>query len=149
LRFPPIAAAIQSMVDAVAPHGQAIGDALAVPVEPCVHAIATTLEGGSATRVSMSGLPIRTAVEAGFHAVTALIVTSLHDRRAVVEAVLDPVTALVETLFDALAVIGGHDRAGRKQQQCAGQREGHDSHGELPVCRTTLLQVKTPAPDTR
>ena len=134
------------MVDAVAPHGQAIGDALAVPVEPCVHAIATTLEGGSATRVPMSGLPIRTAVEAGFHAVAALIVTSLHDRRAVVEAVLDPVTALVEALF---AVIGGHDRAGRKQQQCAGQREGHDSHGELPVCRTTLLQVKTPAPDTR
>ena len=137
------------MIDAVTAHGQAIGGALAAPVEPRVHAIAAALEGGCAMRVSVSGLPIRTAVEAGFHAVAASIVTSLYDIGAVVEAVLDPVTSLVEMLFDALAVIGCHDRSGRQEHQCAGQREGHDSHGELPVCRTTLLQGKTPALDTR
>jgi len=137
------------MIDAVATHGQAIGDALTASIESGVHAIAPTFECLGAMRVSVSGLPVRTAVEPGFRAVAASVVTSLRDRRAVVQAVVDPVAATVEVLFDALPMVGCHDGAGSQEQQRAGQREGHDSHGELPVCRTTLLQGKTPAPDLR
>jgi len=59
------------------------------------------VERGRATLVSVVGLPVRTAVEAGFDAVAAMIEAPLHDRRAVMQALVDPITAPVEVLADA------------------------------------------------
>ena len=142
LGFQPFTAAIESTVDPVATHRQAMCDAVSAPVEPCIHAVTASFERGSAMEVPKRRLPFRASVEAVFDAVAAAIETSLHDDRALVQVLVDPVTAPVEALFDALAMIGRHEGAGSQEQQRAGQREGQDSHGILLVCRTTLLQGK-------
>lgn len=99
--FPKVTAAVPPTVDPVATHRQAMGDAVAAPIEPRLHAIAAPFERGGAALVSVVGLPVRTAVEAGFDAVAAMIETPLHDRRAVMQALVDPITAPVEMLADA------------------------------------------------
>jgi hypothetical protein len=145
----PFTAAVQPTVDPVTTHRQAACDLVAAPVEPCIHAIAEAFERDSAMQVPKRGLPVRTTVEAGLDPVAATIETSLHDGRALVQALVDPVTAPVQALLDALTMSGCQHSAGSQEQQRAGQRDRHDSHGTLPVCRTTLLQGKTPALDAR
>jgi hypothetical protein len=147
LRFPPLATAVQPTVDPVAAHRQPMCDAVPAPVEPCIHAITAAFERGSPMEVPKRRLPLRAPVEAAFDPVAATIETSLHDDRALVQAVVYPVTAPVEALLDAVATGGRQNSAGSQEQQRAGQRDRHDSHGTLPVRRTTLLQGKTPAAD--
>jgi hypothetical protein len=149
LGFPPFTTAIEPLVDPIATHRQATCDVVAAPVEPHIQPIAALFERDGATRVSVVGLPVSTAVEAGFDAVATSIEPSLRGCRPMVQAAVDAITASVQALFDALAMSGCQHSSGSQEQQRAGQRDRHDSHGTLPVCRKTLLQGKTPALDAR
>jgi hypothetical protein len=134
-----LTAAVQPMVDAIAACGQAMFDAFATAVETMLGAVAATFQACCATFVPERGLVPGAPVQARFDAVAASRHAPFDALAASIHAVLDAVATAVQSMFDAVAAVGGRCRAGRKQQQGAGQRRGKQT------CHAILLPGPTPA----
>jgi hypothetical protein len=126
----------QAVFDPIAACRQALMRAISTAIEPCIHAIATSLQRMGATQVAMAGQPVGPAIQMGLDAIAAPVQLAFDARPAVVEPMLDAFTAVF-----GYTSRGGSDR---KDGQGPGQGGGMDAfHG---ISRTGGVQGETSQP---